>query len=710
MRPSLLGLIAGALASLLAAIDASAQPRRQSREISATIVNRSGASLNNLHITPADSLAWGEDRLGSDTVNDGGRKSLRIERTPVCRYDIRAIYGDGGFDVEPDVNLCATPTFTLTDRRGASPLRLVRLAARRPIGLFLVANATGTDMNKLLNGEASQIDGSTVDPEDQSVARFRHDAGCKVDLAAEFKDADAIFIKGHDVCALPVVTFKTPEKTVSVRFRNRGAYPVASLYVRPSGFEAWGSDRLGSSTLSPRDVKTVKVAPMTPCLHDVKATYNDGKDDIRNGVDLCAGGMIDIEGPELLTGKGDKKNTAATLESRESLAIAIRNESTRSIREVFVSAASSRDWGDNRVAQPLAPGGGDNFILDQADTCLFDVKAVYEGGREQRRMNQDLCRNGTVAFAGGIINLVDGGGPETGFPARFVNAGRGPVQSLYLTPSSDSHWGDDRLGSNALERRSRLDIRLPRAGGCFWDIKIGFGKDAAEERRRVNLCDEPEQKIRQRQKPGTVISTGTGFYISAEGHVVTNWHVIEGCRLVQAPRDGQPPLRLTPIQDDSDTDVAVLKADVAGTPFVRLRRAPEAPVRTGERAIVVGYPVRNKLGVVNVTEGVVSAAGRSGQDPTRLQFTAPVQPGNSGGPVLDGAGRAIGVVVARLGSLDDDQMSQNVNFGVSIAAVETLLKDAGVAAPEPAAGAEALSTPDVFELANAAVLPLDCIE
>ncbi len=709
MRQTTLTLIAGALAALSAAADAHAQQRRQEREISATIVNRSGARLNNLHVTPASSLEWGADRLGSDTLDVDSRKTFRIERTPGCRYDVRAIYGDGSFDVETDVNLCASPTLTLTNRRGASPLRLVRLASRRPIGLFVIANGTGAEMNKLMNGEASQIDGATVDPGDETVVRFRHQDGCKVNLAAEFKGGDPIFVEKHDVCAMPLLALKPPATTMAVRFRNRSSYALSSLHVRPVGFESWGGDRLGSDTLQPRDIKRINIAPTSSCLFDVKATFSGSEPELRNSVNLCERKIVDVEGPELVSGKGDKKTTQALPDDKETLTLKVTNETPRSIREVFVSPARTRNWGENLLEAPLARGASASLAINQDGACLFDLKVVHEGGYEQRRMNYDLCRIDSLGIGGPFQNLIDGGGPDAGFPVSFVNVGRATVRSLHLTPSSDTHWGEDRLGSGQLERRSRLDIRLPRAGGCFWDIKIGYDEATTDEKRKVDLCSEPQQQLRKREKPGTVVATGTGFFISGEGHVLTNSHVAEGCRIVAIAREGEARIPLRMIRQDPETDLALLRADGAPTPFIALRRMVDAPVRPGERSIVVGYPVRNKLGVVNVTEGVVSAAGGAGQDQTRMQFTAPVQPGNSGGPILDGRGQAIGVVVARLGVLDDERASQNINFGVSVAAVEAFLKEAGVSLPSVEAGAEK-PTPDVFAQANAAVLPLDCLE
>jgi hypothetical protein len=683
---------------------------QQRGSLSLTIVNRNTVATQNLYITPSESLPWGEDRLGKERLNAGGRQTIRVERTAGCRYDIRVIYSDGENDIDTDVNLCARSTVTLTGDKGVTALRLVRLAARRPVSLFMVYNRTGVEMTEMHSGGTSHLDGMTVDPGAHTIGRFRRSDGCKANLTAELKEGDPVFLEGHDLCAQPVVSIAAPERKFAVRLRNGSSYPLVSLHVRPSGFEAWGGDRLGSDRLQPRDMKRISLAPTESCLFDVKSAFGQGEDDLKTKVNLCVRKVLDVEGPEIVSGKGDKKTPAAPTEEKEALALKLTNDSLRTVREVFVSPARTRNWGENLLESPLDRGMAATLRVDHDGACLFDVRAVYQGGREQRRMNQDLCKNDAVGVGGPYQNLIDGGGPDVGFPVSFTNAGRAGVQTLYLTPSGDTHWGDDRMGSNQLDRRSRLDIRLPRAGGCFWDIKVGYGEGAADERRRVNLCDTPNQQLRKREKPGSVISTGTGFFISADGHVLTNNHVVEGCRVVAIARDGEARVPLRVIREDAEIDIALLKADTGPTPFVALRRTTEFPVRSGEKAVVIGYPVRNKLGVVNVTEGVVSAASGPRHDRTRMQFTAPAQSGNSGGPILDGAGQAIGVVVSSLGMVDDERMSQNVNFGVSMAAVEAFLREAGLDLPAPAETAAEKPTPAIFEAANAAVLPLDCLE
>ncbi|MGL4242153.1 MAG: hypothetical protein ACRCTI_13680, partial [Beijerinckiaceae bacterium] len=465
-RPLLLPALAALLAAgLTPPIAAQAQQRQASGQISVTVVNRNSASVQNLYVTPSDSLPWGDDRLGKETLSAGARQTIRVDRTPACSYDLRVIYSDGENDVETDVNLGRQRTVTLTGDKDVSTLRLVRLAARRPVSLFMFYNRTGVEMTEMHSGSTSHLDGMTVDPGDHSVGRFRRADGCNVNLSAELKEGDAIFLEGYDLCTTPIVSFTQPEKKVSVRVRNASAYSLTSLYIRPSGFEIWGGDRLGSDTLSPRDTKRIDIASTPSCRFDIKASFGQGEDDVKTRVDLCERKILDVEGPEIVTGKGDKKKPAARQEERETLNLTVKNDSARPIREIFVSPARTKNWGDNLIDSALSGGQLAKVRVEQDGACLFDVKVVYEGGREHRRMNQDFCRSETVAVGGPFQNLIDGGGPELGFPVSVVNVGRAPAQSLHLTPANDTHWGEDRLGSNQLERRSRLDLRLPRAGG-----------------------------------------------------------------------------------------------------------------------------------------------------------------------------------------------------------------------------------------------------
>ena len=208
-------------------------------------------------------------------------------------------------------------------------------------------------------------------------------------------------------------------------------------------------------------------------------------------------------------------------------------------------------------------------------------------------------------------------------------------------------------------------------------------------------------------KPRTpqIISTGSGFCVSGEGHILTNAHVIEGCAEVRVPPAG--PVAVA-ARDDA-ADLALLKGP-AGRPFASFRQG--RGVRPGAGVVAVGYPLRGVLASgANVTTGNVAALAGPGDDRRLIQITAPVQPGNSGGPVLDMAGNAVGVVVSKLGAVKmaraTGDIPQNVNFAVSAGAARAFLDSEGVA--YATAPSDRLQAPDeVAAAAKAFTVLIEC--
>ena len=176
-------------------------------------------------------------------------------------------------------------------------------------------------------------------------------------------------------------------------------------------------------------------------------------------------------------------------------------------------------------------------------------------------------------------------------------------------------------------------------------------------------------------------SSGSGFVVGGSGDVVTNHHVVDGCARVTVSRAGashDAGVRAT----DAAADLALLRASSALGKAAAFSRSPRASL--GEAVTVAGYPLRGLLSSrLNVTSGNVSALAGIGDDPKRLQITAPVQPGNSGGPLLDTAGNVIGVVVSKLDAVRTAELTgdipQNVNFAIKGALVRGFLDIHGVA-------------------------------
>lgn len=158
-----------------------------------------------------------------------------------------------------------------------------------------------------------------------------------------------------------------------------------------------------------------------------------------------------------------------------------------------------------------------------------------------------------------------------------------------------------------------------------------------------------------------IISNGTGFVVSAEGHLLTNAHVVEGCESLTAA--GKPAEVLA---TDSSFDLALLKGNPGAADDVASFAASPAPLNSD--ITIAGYPLSGWLSGLNVTRGSVTSLKGLAGDATTMQISAPVQPGNSGGPVVDSFGNVVGVVVSKLDAqrIADatGDIPQNVNFSI----------------------------------------------
>ena len=179
---------------------------------------------------------------------------------------------------------------------------------------------------------------------------------------------------------------------------------------------------------------------------------------------------------------------------------------------------------------------------------------------------------------------------------------------------------------------------------------------------------------------GEAAFSGTGFCVHPDGYVLTNHHVIEGARdiLARSPRQR---CALEPVFADPTNDLALLRAAAPLAGIAAFRDGSQA--RLGEAVIVVGYPLGGLLGSgPQVTTGNVSSLIGPGDDTRSLQFTAPTQSGNSGGPLLDGDGAVVGVVSSKLNVVRVHEMTgdipQNVNFALKAALARSFLEAAGV--------------------------------
>lgn len=138
------------------------------------------------------------------------------------------------------------------------------------------------------------------------------------------------------------------------------------------------------------------------------------------------------------------------------------------------------------------------------------------------------------------------------------------------------------------------------------------------------------------------LSLGTGFFVNRDGYVITNHHVVKQCKSVTV--EGAVSRRpAVVIGFDETNDLALLKAETIPPASASLRDEAD-PLQVGERVITVGFP--GGIGPVMKDTSLIDVKGPLGE-PQWLQFADMVKQGNSGGPLLDGAGNVIGVVMAK---------------------------------------------------------------
>ena len=175
--------------------------------------------------------------------------------------------------------------------------------------------------------------------------------------------------------------------------------------------------------------------------------------------------------------------------------------------------------------------------------------------------------------------------------------------------------------------------------------------------------------------PQTSKSLGSGFVLDSAGHIVTNFHVIQGAQKVQVSFSGQDQLPATVVGKDRSTDLAVLKIDAHSRALTPLPLGDSDGVRVGDPVYAIGNP----FGLTRtLTTGVVSAVQRQIFAPngvpidSAIQTDAAINHGNSGGPLIGAAGRVIGVTSQIQTGGDQNQGNVGIGFAIPVNTVRDI--------------------------------------
>ena len=263
-----------------------------------------------------------------------------------------------------------------------------------------------------------------------------------------------------------------------------------------------------------------------------------------------------------------------------------------------------------------------------------------------------------------------------------MNAARMQVKDVPLYPIEKAQQavqaamkfqGNRGYQKDLADGKSPADALVKWGPLMFYNDPSGMSAAAALARASARRPKSSATPRAPESGEGTMVA-GTGFYVTDDGYLVTCAHVVQGATSfhVKSP-GGSIPAKL--IKKDRTIDVALLKVDGA---FRALPVAPAPRVQLGDAVFTIGFPNPVVQGVEpKLTRGEISSMAGIHDNPSYFQISVPVQPGNSGGALVDENGNVVGVIASRLDDAKTWEISgslpQNVNYAVKGSLVRNFL-------------------------------------
>ena len=205
-----------------------------------------------------------------------------------------------------------------------------------------------------------------------------------------------------------------------------------------------------------------------------------------------------------------------------------------------------------------------------------------------------------------------------------------------------------------------------------------------------------------------LVGFGTGFFFNTSS-MITNHHVIEGCKAVTIIIKDKRYLAKV-IKDNKNLDLALLNVNYKNKFYVKFE---DNKLEQGEEIIIVGFPLPDMLNTnVKVTDGIVSSLYGLQNDPNSITHTAPIQPGNSGGPVFSEKGTVVAVVFASINAKMlmeelDGYIPQNINFAVKGEKVKEFIKKSN-SSYESINGSKDYKPKEIIKMGNLTTKMVEC--
>ncbi|MBE9606768.1 trypsin-like peptidase domain-containing protein [Acetobacteraceae bacterium H6797] len=315
---------------------------------------------------------------------------------------------------------------------------------------------------------------------------------------------------------------------------------------------------------------------------------------------------------------------------------------------------------------------------------------------------------------------------------RVLNRTGQTAEALYAPRHARPDWGNNLL-RGPLANEDGFNLRTAPTAGCRFDFRMTLADGREAVVRDTDICVAKEIAITPgnigastarsgaegvapsgpsaRPNPQARGASGTGFVVATDT-VMTNHHVIDGCSRILVRRSDKRFIEaVPPAKVDRDLDLAMIKVPNLGLAPLAFRSAP--PLRRGDGVIAFGFPLAGLLSSdPKLTRGELNGLNGLGDNPNQYQISAEVQPGNSGGPLLDMYGRVVGVVVAKLNAQSvarrTGDIAQNVNFAIKGEQAMNFMRRAGLEPRVSESRGTEMSAADVGDVADESTVFIRC--
>ena len=290
------------------------------------------------------------------------------------------------------------------------------------------------------------------------------------------------------------------------------------------------------------------------------------------------------------------------------------------------------------------------------------------------RENDHVSSNGSLSKFFAVMKNGDGDNfiacfidekkPWSSFVKKFVKIGE---SNTYAVVNNDAFVDPTGLedGKLVLEDPNHFEVTLRYGGNNWYDwyVQCEFVKDYPTSA-EYELIQQAEW-------------AGSGFAV-ADGYVATNYHVVNGAKSIiikGVNGDEKERYKGYVVATDRDHDLAIVR--IVDKKFKGFDDIPycigKAVPEVGDDVFVLGYPLTSTMGNdVKLTNGIISAASGYKGDQAMYQISAPVQPGNSGGPLFDNDGNVVGIVCAKHAE------AENANYAIKVSYLYNLVCSSGI--------------------------------